>query len=248
MTQKKFKSIRSVKAGGLEPAVKGATGSRQTNRQAAFKDKSSCFREWTTERLWASLLNDNKVSQTVSEKIARLVDYYATLDDFPWDSLVVEWDIDPETAHRVGVILELAGRLAPRNLSRPTIRMPEDILSYANSMKYLQQEHLRGLYLDARHRIKDDRVISIGTANMSLAHPREVLAPALEVRATAFVLVHNHPSGSSEPSPEDHRITRQLVQCARFLDIAFLDHIIVAGDNGYSFRASTPYWETSPTL
>jgi DNA repair protein RadC len=93
-----------------------------------------------------------------------------------------------------------------------------------------------GLYLDARHRVLRRRLVSLGTLTASLVHPREVLAPALEVRAAALVVVHNHPSGDPEPSPEDCALTERLRDAARLLGVDLLDHVVVAREGFVSLR------------
>jgi DNA repair protein RadC len=70
-------------------------------------------------------------------------------------------------------------------------------------------------------------LVSPGTLSASLVHPREVLGPALRVGAAALILVHNHPSGDPAPSGEDLRLTRQLVEGARLIDLRLHDHIII---------------------
>jgi DNA repair protein RadC len=77
----------------------------------------------------------------------------------------------------------------------PKIRIPQDILNLVQDIVYKRQEHLLALYLDARHQLIKRQILTIGTVNASLIHPREVFAPAIELRASAVILVHNHPSG-----------------------------------------------------
>jgi DNA repair protein RadC len=76
------------------------------------------------------------------------------------------------------------------------------------------------------------REISKGTLNESLAHPREVFKPAITHSAYAFVLAHNHPSGDPTPSDSDLRLTRRIAECARLLQMQFLDHLIVGSPQG----------------
>lgn len=82
--------------------------------------------------------------------------------------------------------------------------------------------------LDARARIAGFERVSTGTLTACLVHPREVFAPALRVRAASVVVVHNHPSGDPEPSPEDVALTDRLTEAGRLLGIPLLDHVVVA--------------------
>ena len=77
--------------------------------------------------------------------------------------------------------------------------------------------------------------ISKGTLNGSLAHPREIFFTAVQVRAAALICVHNHPSGDPEPSPEDLKVTKRLVEGGKILGIRLLDHIVIGDQRYFSF-------------
>ena len=77
-----------------------------------------------------------------------------------------------------------------------------------------------------------DEVISIGTLNSSLVHPREVFKEAIKCSANSVILVHNHPSGSVEPSDEDYRVNKVLVEAGELVGIKVIDHLVV-GDNKF---------------
>ncbi|MCX6641322.1 MAG: DNA repair protein RadC [bacterium] len=122
------------------------------------------------------------------------------------------------------------------NHSAPVIQGAEDAYQYLREMAKLTKEHFRGLYLNTRGRVIRDEIISIGTLNMSVVHPREVFLPAIEFSAAAIILAHNHPSGDPTPSEEDIAITEQLVEASHVMGIEIFDHIIV-GESGFvSFR------------
>lgn len=89
------------------------------------------------------------------------------------------------------------------------------------------------LNLGHGHKINSIHVVSIGTVNMSLIHPREVFKAAILSNATGIVIGHNHPSGDPTPSQEDKDVTRRLFDCGKMLGINVFDHIII-GDEEYS--------------
>ena len=91
----------------------------------------------------------------------------------------------------------------------------------------LAQEAFTVLTLNRKYKVIDRHLISLGIADASLVHPREVFRSAISDGASAIVLSHNHPSGDTTPSAEDLRITRQLVEAGKILDIEVLDHVIV---------------------
>ena len=98
------------------------------------------------------------------------------------------------------------------------------------------KEHFFCLHLTARHRIKLAELITVGTLNASLVHPREVFTRAVAERSASLVLAHNHPSEVLDPSREDIAITRQLAEAGTILGIAIVDHIIIASTGFYSFK------------
>lgn len=99
-----------------------------------------------------------------------------------------------------------------------------------------EQEHLMAIYLNNQNQIVDERVISIGTRNRSLASPSDILRYALRCNASSIIVAHNHPSGSVEPSGNDRDFTRALMDCCKMFEIVLLDHVVVGRDNYYSFR------------
>jgi DNA repair protein RadC len=119
-----------------------------------------------------------------------------------------------------------------------TIRSAKDVYEYLQDMRNLPKEHLRGLYLNSHSKILRDEVISIGTVNSNMIHPREVFRPAIEANAAAIVLAHNHPSGEASPSAEDIEITKQLVQAGKILGITVLDHVIITKNSFTSVNAN----------
>jgi len=103
-------------------------------------------------------------------------------------------------------------------------------------MAFLEQEHLRLILLDARHRVLQIPTIYIGSLNTSVIRVGELFRAALRENAAALILAHNHPSADPSPSPEDVHVTRLVVQAGQLLDIEVLDHIIVGGQRYASLK------------
>lgn len=113
------------------------------------------------------------------------------------------------------------------------IQSPSELASvYMESMRHLDREHLKVVLLDTKHKIISDKDISIGTVNASLVHPREILIYALKNKAVAMILIHNHPSGNPEPSPEDIAVTKRVYEASEVVGIHLLDHLII-GDGTF---------------
>ena len=111
-----------------------------------------------------------------------------------------------------------------------TITKPQDILKSINSFIRSDREICVGLYLNARNQVIAHHVISIGTTNANLVHPREVFKPAIIKNACGVIVAHNHPSGSVDPSDADLDVTSRLINAGRLLGIKLLDHIIITPD------------------
>ena len=132
-------------------------------------------------------------------------------------------------AHQIVASVEFGRRLFEPNPSRAkTIRTARDVFEYTKNMRDLPREHLRGIYLNQHSKVIHDEVISIGTVDAHLIHPREVWKPAIDYGAVAVILVHNHPSGNIKPSKADIEITEQLAAVGRILGIELIDHVIVS--------------------
>jgi len=129
---------------------------------------------------------------------------------------------------------ELGKRLAAfTGNERPQINSPKDAAQVCMSqLRYLSNETLHILALDVKNYVTKQRKIFEGSLNMSIVHPREIFKFALEESAAAIIVVHNHPSGDPTPSNDDIKITKQLVEAGKMMDIPVLDHIII-GDGRY---------------
>lgn len=133
--------------------------------------------------------------------------------------------------------IELGNRVSSYIPQRYVIANPWDIHEfYREEMRYLKKEHFRAVFLDTKNQIIGDETISIGTLNSSLVHPREVFKTAIKKSCCRIILMHNHPSGDTNPSEEDMMITKRLIECGMLLGIEVIDHLII-GDGGYfSFK------------
>ncbi len=99
-----------------------------------------------------------------------------------------------------------------------------------------EKEYFVVIFLDSRGHVITEETIAVGTVSEVLVHPREVFHPAIRHRASAIILVHNHPSGDFNPSNEDLCLTRDLKKTGELIGIAVEDHLIVSGNGYYSFR------------
>lgn len=114
-----------------------------------------------------------------------------------------------------------------KETSKDKVRSPEDVARVCADIGELAQETFHVLILNAKNNLVNRHMVTIGLADASLVHPREVFRPAIVENASAIVLTHNHPSGDPTPSAEDIRITKQLIEAGRLLNIAVQDHVII---------------------
>jgi len=106
---------------------------------------------------------------------------------------------------------------------------------YIHLLETVKQEEFRVILLDTANTIIGEQVVTRGSLNMSVVHPREVFKKAIANSAAGIIVLHNHPSGNPSPSEEDRQITKTLSEAGKIIGIQLLDHIIIAGRNYYSF-------------
>ncbi len=192
--------------------------------------------------LVAVVLNVGSKSEGIMEMAHRIVREYGERSIFAEKSpekLSIDLDIPITKACQIVACGELGKRFYEKNSSGFTvIRTAQDAYDYLHDMRTLSKEHLRGLYLNSHNRIIHDEVISIGTINTNIVHPREVFRPGIEYSAAAVILAHNHPSGNPLPSKEDIEITEQLVRAGKILGINVLDHVVITKDGFHSIKTN----------
>lgn len=132
-------------------------------------------------------------------------------------------------------VLELGKRLFVGKKSS-VVHTPTDIWYLLSDIRNSRKEHFVVFYLDSSNQEIKREIISIGTLNRSLVHPREVFELAIKYSSASIMLAHNHPSGSLEPSDNDLLVTEQLVASGEILDIHVLDHVIVSNEGWFSMR------------
>ena len=115
---------------------------------------------------------------------------------------------------------------------------PGDAGALLRAVLPTDREGFAVVHLNGRHRVIGCELVSVGSLNASIVHPREVFKGALLANASSIILGHNHPSGDPDPSEEDLGITLRLEQAGEVLGLSVLDHVIIAGERSMSFSAS----------
>lgn len=172
----------------------------------------------------------------------------ALIDRFGSYAAVLRADVDalqrvkgigPSGAVMLRAVADAAERLARQEIiDKPVLSSWDKLLDYLRiSLSHHDTERFRILFLDIRNRLIADEEQQRGTVNHTPVYPREVVRRALELSASAIILVHNHPSGSPDPSKADIDMTRNVQEAGAKLGIAIHDHVIVARGGTVSFRA-----------
>ena len=116
---------------------------------------------------------------------------------------------------------------------RTSISRPADVTPLLADIAASDREHFVALHLDARNQLNTMEIVSVGSLNASLVHPREIFKGALLANAASVIVAHNHPSGDPTPSREDIELTRRLAQAAEIMGIEILDHLIITPGGRY---------------
>ena len=145
--------------------------------------------------------------------------------------------IGPKNALYLGLIHQVANRyLKDRIAGKMFFGSSQAVFDYLfHSMRDLKREVFKVLFLTRKNELIADHDLFKGGLTGSAVYPREVLSMALDYKAASLVFIHNHPSGDPSPSPEDQRLTRDLVWAARLLTVQVLDHLIIGNNTYYSF-------------
>lgn len=145
--------------------------------------------------------------------------------------------INDVKAAQLMAVAEISKRISTLKIEKIKISSPSDAaVVMMEEMRYYKKEYFKIILLDTKNNIKKVSEISIGSLNSSIVHPREVFSEAVINSASSIILVHNHPSGESEPSNEDINLTNRLDECGKILGIKVLDHIIIGDGVFYSFK------------
>jgi len=156
-----------------------------------------------------------------------------------WKALASVQGMGEVSAAQLKAVALAARRMARSQVQeKPILSSWQALLDYlAIDMAHLTIERVRVLYLDTRNRLVLDHHAGDGSVDEAAIHPREVIRRGLDIGATALILVHNHPSGSPEPSRADIQITQRIAEAGRLLGITVHDHVIVGREGHVSLKA-----------
>ena len=178
----------------------------------------------------------------VAHELLRVSGGVVGLAGLPLARLTRAAGVGPSRGAGLVAAVELGRRaVAGPRADRPRVASPASAAEYLlPRVGRLREEHFGVLLLDTRHRLICAVVVSVGSLDASLVHPREVFRAAAEHSAAAIVLFHNHPSGDPSPSADDLTLTRRLVQAGELMGIGVVDHVVLGDGCWHSVRESSP--------
>lgn len=188
----------------------------------------------------AILLRTGKQGKSVINIAHEIVKKYklAVLPSVSISSLKKIDGIGNDKAATLAAAFELARRIqsASKFDWNKKITSPQDVAEFfIPLMRDELKEHFIVVCLNSANKIIKHETISIGNLNSSVVHPREVFKAAIENSSASIILIHNHPSGNTEPSSEDISVTKKIIEAGKILDIPVFDHLIIAGNTFTSF-------------
>lgn len=191
----------------------------------------------SSAELIAIILRTGKRGENVVRLAERLLAHFGDLPGVARATVQELQAVDgigPAKAAEIKAALELGRRLlASAPEERPQISSPADAANLLmTEMMFLEQEHLRVILLDIRNRVLRIATIYIGSLNTSVVRVGELFRAAIKENAAGLIVAHNHPSGDPSPSPEDVKVTKQIVSAGELLGIQVHDHVVI-GRNRY---------------
>ena len=232
MPPRQLKETPGLWGEGDDPARKA--GHRDRMRQRLLEGGADGFHDYELlEYVLALAIPRQDVKPLAKELLAQFGDLPAVIAASPGELTRVKG-----VGESVAAALKFVEALSVRQLQRRALEKPllsnfDAVTDYLHArLAHELTEEFRVLFLDNRNRLIRDEKFGEGTVNQAPAYPREVVKRAMELQASAVILVHNHPSGDPTPSPEDVELTRKLAEAGKILDIPVLDHVIL-GDGKF---------------
>ena len=180
------------------------------------------------------LVGSGSVDKTLVEVSKELLDLLDRSEEPDFRTLLAIKGMGKAKTTAILAALELGRRRRKRG-QRPFISSPNDIYALVRHFATREQEQFIVIVLNGAHEVLNTFVATIGLVNKTLVHPREIFCDAIEKRATAIAIAHNHPSGLLEPSDDDINVTKRIILAGNILGIKVLDHIIFTEAGFFSF-------------
>jgi len=189
----------------------------------------------SSAELLAIILKSGTKKENVLEISHKLLQKYGSkLQHCSVQELSQEYGIGIAKACQIVALFEFHKRIPKEK--KVVITSPKDVAKiFSQKLQHNQKEHFIALYLDVKGNVINEKTVTIGLANASLAHPREVFHGAIKSMAHSVIVIHNHPSGDPTPSEEDLLITKKLEESGEIVGINLIDHVIIGKGSYWSW-------------
>ncbi|MFH1191913.1 MAG: DNA repair protein RadC [bacterium] len=191
----------------------------------------------SNSELLAILLRSGKKGENVIDLSNRILKIFSSnrLSEISFSELKNISGLGPAKACEIVACFELGKRLLKGKKAKIYLTA-KDVWQELKDIRDNKKEHFVIFFLDARNQEIKKEIISVGTLTANIVHPREVFEPAILNLAAQIIIAHNHPSGCVEPSEDDLKITKRLIEAGRILGIEIINHIIVSKNSFYSCK------------
>ena len=221
------------------PASHGGSGHRSRLRERLLSGGAEALADYEVlEYLLFAGMRQGDTKPVAKALLARFGSLAGVLNADPGALQQVK-GVGETTAAALKSVALAARRMARSEVrEKPVLGSWQALIDYLSiDMAHLTVERVRVLYLDTRNRLIDDHHVGDGSIDEAAIHPREVIRRAMDVGASALILVHNHPSGNPEPSRADILVTQRIAEAGRLLGITVHDHVIIGREGHTSLRA-----------
>jgi len=196
----------------------------------------------SAQEILALILGRGIAGESVMVTAQRLLSQFGSLKGIAGaavEELAQVKGIGVAKASQIKAAFELANRLEgfSESVNMPLVKTPDDVTGLVQGrLKGKKKEYFLALLLDTRNKLIRMAEISVGSLDGSIVHPREVFKEAVSASAASVIFVHNHPSGDTEASEDDIKLTKRLAEAGEIMGIDVLDHIIIGGKKYLSLK------------
>ena len=220
------------------PAPAGSDGHRARMRARLLRAGSAALADYEMLEMVLYIALPRQDTKALARALLAAFGSFAAVCTAPVNALLAVKGLGESGAATLKLVQAAALRLAQGELAdRPLLSNWDRLIAYLTAVLAREKtEQARVLFLDNRNHLLADEVVGRGTVNHTPIYPREVVRRALELQASALILVHNHPSGDPRPSAEDVAMTQEVKQAAAALGIALHDHLVIGDGRWCSLR------------
>ena len=215
-------------------------GHRQRIRDKFLKNGGSSFADYELLEAYLTIAIPRRDVKPLAKQLIAKFGSFADVISAKNEDLLAISGVGENTVFALKMVQEASKRLSwevLKNSDAPVIASMDALIDYCRmSMAYQDVEEFRLIYLNGKNMVIDETVQQKGTVNHVAIHPREVVKAALEKKASAVIMVHNHPTGDTTPSKADIDVTRKVKEALDAMGIVLHDHVIVGKFGYYSFR------------